>query len=138
MEKIELIHYINKNTTGKTAGRKEITISDIFISARPDTGFRVSPLGRDILGKHFKKYKIELKLNSATMPTWSSLHKHRQNVIGTGNQILALDEYLHTPYYLKRSRLILFEEVAAAELLMIDGDIDLWVQNKTFYNTSKT
>ena len=121
-----------KHTPGKTAGRKEITISDIFISARPDTGFRVSPLGRDILGKHFKKYKIELKLNSSTM------HQHRQNVIGTGNQILALDEYLHTPYYLKRSRLILFEEVAAAELLMIDGDIDLWVQNKTFYNTSKT
>jgi hypothetical protein len=58
--------------------------------------------------------------------------------IGTGNQILTLDKYLHTPYYLKKSRLILFEEVAAVELLMIDGDIDLWVQNKTFYNTSKT
>ena len=123
MEKIELIHYINKNTTGKTAGRKEITISDIFISARPDTGFRVSPLGRDILAKHFKKYKIELKSKKAT---------------GTGNQILTLDKYLHTPYYLKKSRLILFEEVAAVELLMIDGDIDLWVQNKTFYNTPKT
>ena len=132
MNKIELINYINKNTTGKTAGRKEITISDIFISARPDAGFRVSPLGRDILKKHFKTYKIELKLNSATM------HQHRQNAIGTGNQILTLDKYLHTPYYLRKSRLILFEEVAAAELLMIDGDIDLWVQNKTFYNTSKT
>ena len=132
MNKIELIHYINKNTTGKTAGRKEITISDIFISARPDTGFRVSPLGRDILSKHFTKYKIELKLNSTT------LHQHRQMAIGTGNQILTLDKYLHTPYYLKKSRLILFEEVAAAELLMIDGDIDLWVQNKTFYIPPKT
>ena len=118
MEKIELIHYINKHTTGKTAGRKEITMSDIFISARPDTGFRVSPLGRDILAKHFKKYKIELKSKTAT---------------GTGNQILTLDKYLHTPYYLKKSRLILFEEVAAVELLMIDGDIDLWVQNKIFF-----
>ena len=132
MNKIELIHYINKNTTGKTAGRKEITLNDVFISARPDTGFRVSPLGRDILSKHFTKYKIELKLNSTT------LHQHRQMAIGTGNQILTLDKYLHTPYYLKKSRLILFEEVAAVELLMIDGDIDLWVQNKTFYNTSKT
>ena len=66
------------------------------------------------------------------------MHQHRQNAIGTGNQILALDKYLKTPYYLRKSRLILFEEVAAAELLMIDGDIDLWVQNKTFYNTSKT
>ncbi len=132
MNKIELIHYINKHTTGKTAGRKEITLNDVFISARPDTGFRVSPLGRDILAKHFTKYKIELKLNSTT------LHQHRQMAIGTGNQILTLDKYLHTPYYLKKSRLILFEEVAAVELLMIDGDIDLWVQNKTFYNTSKT
>ena len=132
MNKIELIHYINKHTTGKTAGRKEITLNDVFISARPGTGFRVSPLGRDILSKHFTKYKIELKLNSTT------LHQHRQMAIGTGNQILTLDKYLHTPYYLKKSRLILFEEVAAVELLMIDGDIDLWVQNKTFYNTSKT
>ena len=131
MTKTELIHYINKNTTGKTAGRKEITISDIFISTLPSQ-FRVSALGRDILKKHFKTYNIELKLNSDTM------HQHRQNAIGTGNQILALDKYLKTPYYLRKSRLILFEEVAAAELLMIDGDIDLWVQNKTFYNTSKT
>ena len=128
MNKRELINYINKHTTGKTAGRKEITISDIFISARPDAGFRVSPLGRDILAKHFTKYNIELKLNSTT------LHKHRQNAIGTGNQILTLDKYLHTPYYLNRSKLVLFEEVAAAELSMIDGDIELWLRNKTFYS----
>ena len=129
MDKKELISYINKHTTGKTAGRKEITISDIFISARPDAGFRVSPLGRDILKKHFKTYKIELKLNSATM------HQHRKNAVGTGNQILTLDKYLKTPYYLRKSKLMLFEELAAAELLMIDGDINLWVENKTFYNT---
>ena len=132
MNKIELIHYINKNTTGKTAGRKEITISDIFISGHLSTGFRVSALGRDILKKHFKEYKVELKLNNET------LHQHRQNAIGTGNQILTLDKYLKTPYYLRKTVLVLFEEVAAAELLMIDGDIELWVQNKTFYNTSKT
>jgi hypothetical protein len=132
VNKRELINYINKHTTGKTAGRKEITLSDIFISARPDVGFRVSALGRDILKKHFKTYNIELKLNSGTM------HKHRHNAIGTGNQILTLDKYLKTPYYLRKTTLVLFEEVAAAELLMIDGDIELWVQNKTFYNTSKT
>ena len=128
MNKRELINYINKHTTGKTAGRKEITISDIFISARSDAGFRVSPLGRDILSKHFTKYNIELKLNSTT------LHKHRQNAIGTGNQILTLDKYLKTPYYLNRSKLVLFEEVAAAELSMIDGDIEIWLRNKTFYS----
>ena len=104
-------------------------MSDIFISARPDTGFRVSALGRDILKKHFRTYKIELKLNSDTM------HEHRKNAIGTGNQILTLDKYLKTPYYLRKSTLVLFEEVPAAELLMLDGDINLWVQNKTFYNT---
>ena len=128
MNKRELINYINKHTTGKTAGRKEITISDIFISARPDAGFWVSPLGRDILAKHFTRYNIELKLDSTT------LHKHRQNAIGTGNQILTLDKYLKTPYYLNRSKLVLFEEVAAAELSMIDGDIELWLRNKTFYS----
>jgi hypothetical protein len=129
VDKKELISYINKHTTGKTAGRKEITITDIFISAQPDTGFRVSPLGRDILKKHFKTYKIELKLGSDTM------HQHRKNAIGTGHQILTLDKYLNTPYYLRKSTLVLFEEVPAAELLMLDGDINLWVQNKTFYNT---
>lgn len=122
MKKIELINYINKHTTGKIAGRKELTQSDIFISTLSNQ-FRVSALGRDILKKHFKTYNIEIKSEIAT---------------GTGNQILALDKYLKTPYYLRKSKLVLFEEVAAAELLMIDGDIDLWVENKTFFNTPKT
>ncbi len=118
MNKIELITYINENTTGKIAGRKEITQSDIFISTLPNQ-FRVSALGRNILKKHFKTYNIEIKSEIA---------------IGTGNQILALDKYLKTPYYLRKSKLVLFEEVPAAELLMIDGDIDLWTENKTFFN----
>lgn len=122
MKKTELINYINKHTTGKIAGRKELTQSDIFISTLPSQ-FRVSALGRDILKKHFKTYNIEIKSKIAT---------------GTGNQILALDKYLKTPYYLRKSKLVLFEEIPAAELLMIDGDIDLWVENKTFFNTPKT
>jgi|TARA_B110000914_G_scaffold136145_1_gene119061 hypothetical protein len=123
VNKNELIHYINKNTTGRTAGRKEITISDIFISSHSSTaGFRVSVFGRNIIAKHFKKYTVEIKSKTVT---------------GTGNQILALDKYINSPYYLKKSKLILFEEVIAAELLMIDGDIDLWTENKTFY-ISKT
>jgi hypothetical protein len=124
VNKIELISYINENTTRKISGRKELTPNDIFISGtqQSDSGFRVSAFGRNIIAKHFKKYTIEIKSETVT---------------GTGNQILALDKYIHSPYYLKKSKLILFEEVIAAELLMIDGDIDLWVQNKTFY-TSKT
>ena len=120
MNKIELINYINKNTTGKIAGRKEITPNDIFISGNQQSngGFRVTAFGRDIIAKHFKKYKIRLK---------------SEKYSGTGKQILALDKYLFTPYYLATQTLILFEEVPAAELLMIDGDLDLWVQNKTFF-----
>lgn len=124
MNKIELISYINKNTTRKISGRKELTPNDIFISGnqQSDSGFRVSAFGRDVVSKHFKKYTIVIKSETVT---------------GTGKQILILDKYLNSPYYLKKSKLVLFEEVIAAELLMIDGDIDLWVQNKTFY-TSKT
>ena len=119
MDKNELIDYINKNTTGKTAGRKEFTVSDIFISSHSITsGYRVSAFGRDIIAKHFEKYKIKLKSDRYT---------------GTGRQILTLDKYLFTPYYLATQTLVLFEEVPAAELLMIDGDLDLWVQNKTFF-----
>jgi|TARA_B110001454_G_scaffold134433_1_gene125146 hypothetical protein len=124
VNKIELITYINENTTRKISGRKELTSNDIFISGKQqgDSGFRVSAFGRDVISKHFKAYKLVIK---------------SETFIGTGNQILALDKYINSPYYLKKSKLVLFEEVIAAELLMIDGDIDLWVQNKTYY-TSKT
>ncbi len=123
MNKIELIDYINENTTRKISGRKKLTPNDIFISDNDSSrGFRVSAFGRNIIAKHFKKYTIEIKSETA---------------IGTGKQILILDKYLNSPYYLKKSQLVLFEEVIAAELLMIDGDIDLWVENKTFFN-SKT
>ncbi len=123
MNKIELIDYINENTTRKISGRKKLTPNDIFISDNDSSrGFRVSAFGRNIIAKHFKKYTIEIKSETA---------------IGTGKQILILDKYLNSPYYLKKSQLVLFEEVIAADLLMIDGDIDLWVENKTFFN-SKT
>ena len=120
MNKIELISYINENTTRKVSGRKELTPNDIFISGPQSSGgFRVSAFGRNIISKHFKKYTIEIKSKTA---------------IGTGKQILILDKYLNSPYYLKKSKLVLFEEAIAAELLMIDGDIDLWTENKTFFN----
>ena len=123
MNKIELIAYINENTTRKISGRKELTLNDIFISGNvAGSGFRVSAFGRDVISRHFKAYKLIIKSETVT---------------GTGKQILILDKYLNSPYYLKKSKLVLFEEVVAAELLMIDGDIDLWVQNKTYY-TSKT
>ena len=116
MKKSELIKYLNENTTGKKAGRKDFRVNDIFISSSNDEkNFRLTRFGKDIIEKHFKAYKIKLQ------------SKDKE----TGNQILTLDSYLHSPYYLSRGTLVLYEETVAAELLLIDGDFDLWVHNKS-------
>ena len=116
MKKSELIKYLNENTKGKTAGRKEIKVNDIFISSSDDEKhFRLTRFGKDIIEKHFKSYKINLTTKNKTE---------------TGNEILALDSYLYSPFYLHRGTLILYEESIAAELLLIDGDFELWIQNK--------
>mgnify|MGYP001077683539 CR=1 FL=1 len=58
MNKIELIAYINENTTRKISGRKELTLNDIFISGNvAGSGFRVSAFGRDVISRHFKAIK---------------------------------------------------------------------------------
>jgi DNA topoisomerase IB len=116
MKKSELIKYLNENTKGRKAGRKEFRVNDIFISSSNDSkNFRLTRFGKDIIEKHFKAYKI-------------TLHSKNKE---TGNQILALDYYLKSPYYLSKGILILYEESIAAEILLIDGDFDLWVKNKT-------
>ena len=116
MKKSELLKYLNENTRGRTAGRKEIKANDIFISSSDEEKhFRLTRFGKDIIEKHFKAYKINL---------------NTKNKVETGNEILTLDSYLHSPFYLHRGVLILYEEGLAAELLLIDGDFELWVQNK--------
>ena len=116
MKKSELIKYLNENTKGKTAGRKEIKVNDIFISSSDDKKhFRLTRFGKDVIEKHFKAYKITLNTGKR---------------IESGNEILALDSYLHSPFYLHRGTLILYEEGIAAELLLLDGDFELWIQNK--------
>lgn len=116
MKKSELIKYLNENTKGKTAGRKEIKANDIFISSsNDDKNFRLTRFGKDIIEKHFKAYKIKLQ------------SKDKE----TGNQILSLDRYMVTPYYLSRGTLVLYEESIAAELLLLDCDFDLWIFNKS-------
>ena len=116
MKKSELIKYLNENTKGRKAGRKEFRVNDIFISSSNDNkNFRLTRFGKDIIEKHFKAYKIKLQ------------SKDKE----TGNQILTLDSYLNSPYYLSRGTLILYEEAIAAELLLLDGDFDLWVFNKS-------
>ena len=55
MNKKELIKYLNENSTGKVAGRKEIRGNDIFISSSNDhKHFRLTRFGKDLVEKHFK------------------------------------------------------------------------------------
>jgi len=118
MTKTELIRYINENTKGRCAGRKEFKVNDIFISStQDDKNFRLTTFGKDTISKHFDKYEIKLDLKTEAE---------------TGNQIINLDRYMKSPYFLKRGKLTVFEESIAAELLLLENDFDLWVKNKEF------
>jgi hypothetical protein len=119
MNKKELIKYLNENSTGRVAGRKEIRGNDIFISSSNDhKHFRLTRFGKDLVEKHFKSYKIVLG---------------SEKKIETGNDLLTLDKYMLTPYYLSRGTLLIYEESVAAELLLLDSDLNQWVTNKKFY-----
>lgn len=120
LTKSNLIKVINESITGKKTGKKEFQVSDIFIySAVDDGNFRLTTLGRDTMSKVFTAYKIDLT---------SSLKGN------SGKQILLLDRYMNSPYFLGPNKnLILFEEATASEFLMIDGDLDDWVEMKSFY-----
>lgn len=116
MKKSELINYLNTNTKGRKAGRKEFKMNDIFISSTRDTAnFRLTRYGKDIVEKHFKAYKINLTTKNAEV----------------GAKIIAVDRYMKSPYFLHGAILILYEETVAAELLLIEGDFDLWISNKS-------
>lgn len=121
MNKPELITYLNENSTGKVAGRKEIRTNDIFISsAHHDKNFRLTRFGKDVVAKHFTEYKIPLNPG--------------KKIVETGNHILTIDKYMVAPYYLSGGALVVYEQMVAAELLMLDGDLVQWVHNKKFYN----
>jgi len=118
MTKTELITYLNLNTKGKCAGRKEYKTNDIFISSTKENhNFRLTTMGKDIMSRQFDTYTI--KLQTAYM-------------IETGTQIIQLDRYMSTPYYLRNGKLIIFEESLAAEFLLLDSDFDLWIENKKY------
>lgn len=116
MNKRDLIKYLNDNTKGRKAGRKEFKMNDIFISStRDSTNFRLTRYGKDIVEKHFRAYKINLTTTNAEV----------------GAKIIAVDRYMKSPYFLHNATLVVYEEGVAAELLLLDGDFDLWVENKT-------
>ena len=115
MKKSELIKYLNANTKGRKAGRKEFRVNDIFISSsNDDKNFRLTRFGKDVIEKHFKAYNIELQTKKTEV----------------GSKIVAIDRYMISPYFLKNDTLVLYEQTIAAELLLIGGDFDLWIQNK--------
>ena len=116
MKKSELIIYLNENSTGKVAGRKEIRGNDIFISSSNDEkNFRLTRYGKDVIEKHFTAYSIKLQTKLTEV----------------GSKIVTIDRYMISPYFLKNDTLILYEQNIAAELLLIEGDFDLWIANKT-------
>lgn len=120
LTKRNIIKVINENITGKKTGKKEFQVSDIFIySTVDDNNYRLTTLGRDILSKVFTSYTIDLT---------SSLKGN------SGKQILLLDRYMNSPYFLgPNKKLIVFEEAIATEFLIIDGNLDDWVDMKSFY-----
>jgi|SaaInlV_120m_DNA_3_1039746.scaffolds.fasta_scaffold01208_2 hypothetical protein len=118
MTKNELLTYLNANTKGKCTGRKEFKLYDIFISDTNQTSnFRLTTMGKDIMSKHFDTYNI-------------TLYSTKKGE--TGSQVIELDRYMISPYYLRHGKLIIFEESLAAEFTLLSGDFDLWIQNKKY------
>lgn len=123
MNKSEVIQFLNDNTTGKKTGRKEFKPNDIFISSKDSNiHFRLTKLGRDVLSKHIRQYKITLTSKNANV---------------SAIQILTLDRYMNSPYYLSsRGVLYTYDQTVASEFLLIDGDFDHWVHTKKFSDYS--
>ena len=73
MKKNELIRYLNENTKGRKAGRKEFHTNDIFISSSSNTeNFRLTSFGAKMMAKHFKEYVIKnvpVSYTHLTLPT---------------------------------------------------------------------
>ncbi len=117
MLKSEVIKYLNANTKGRKAGRKEFRINDIFISSSSDKeNFRLTSFGSNILAKHFKEYRIPIKTDAGM-----KLEK-------SGKMVLILDRYLNSPYYSSRAYLKLYEESVAAQISLIG--LEDWVEAK--------
>ena len=123
MRKDELIRYLNDNTKGRKAGRKEFHTNDIFISSSSNIeNFRLTSFGANIMKKHFKEYIIK---NVPVEDTDCGV----TSTGVSGKMILILDRYLKTPYILTNKRLRLYEESVAAQILLMG--IQDWVEQKS-------
>ena len=123
MKKDELIRYLNENTKGRKAGRKEFHTNDIFISSSSNIeNFRLTSFGANIMKKHFKEYIIK---NVPVEDTDCGV----TSTGVSGKMILILDRYLKTPYILTNKRLRLYEESVAAQIILMG--IQDWVEQKS-------
>ena len=123
MRKDELIKYLNENTKGRKAGRKEFHTNDIFISSSSNTeNFRLTSFGAKMMAKHFKEYIIK---NVPVEDTDCGI----ATTGVSGKMILILDRYLKTPYILTNKRLRLYEESVAAQIILMG--IQDWVEQKS-------
>jgi hypothetical protein len=120
LSKTNVLNVVNSTLAGKKTGKKNFDINDIFIYSYDDMKhFRLTTLGKDILAKVFQSYTIQL---TTKIPRTS------------GKQILMLDKYMVSPYFLSPvNKLIVFEEIVASEFLMLDANLDDWVEIKSFY-----
>tara|TARA_B100000035_G_scaffold153527_1_gene130770 strand:+ start:3058 stop:3438 length:381 start_codon:yes stop_codon:yes gene_type:complete len=117
--KDELIKYLNANTKGRKAGRKEFRVNDIFISSSENNkNFRLTSFGANILKSHFKEYVIKQTNKDGD---YIKLEQ-------SGKMILVLDRYLNSPYILTNQRLRLYEESIAAEISLLG--LQDWVEQK--------
>ena len=123
MKKNELIRYLNENTKGRKAGRKEFRTNDIFISSSSNTeNFRLTSFGANVMKKHFKEYIIK---NVPVQDTDCGI----ATTGVSGKMVLILDRYLKTPYILTNKRLRLYEESIAAQIILMG--IQDWVEQKS-------
>ena len=123
MKKNELIRYLNENTKGRKAGRKEFRTNDIFISSSSNTeNFRLTSFGAKMMAKHFKEYIIKNVPGEDTDCGITTTGV-------SGKMILILDRYLKTPFILTYNRLRLYEESVAAQIILMG--IQDWVEQKS-------
>jgi hypothetical protein len=123
VKKNELIRYLNENTKGRKAGRKEFRTNDIFISSSSNTeNFRLTSFGANVMKKHFKEYIIK---NVPVQDTDCGI----ATTGVSGKMVLILDRYLKTPYILTNKRLRLYEESIAAQIILMG--IQDWVEQKS-------
>ena len=123
MKKNELIRYLNENTKGRKAGRKEFRTNDIFISSSSNTeNFRLTSFGANVMKKHFKEYIIK---NVPVQDTDCGI-----TTTGVScKMVLIFYRYLKTPYILTNKRLRLYEESIAAQIILMG--IQDWVEQKS-------